>query len=343
MARGDDADRDQDGVYGLELVPEAGDESEPPAGREPRAERRETSRGTSQETKRETNQETIGSDRARQFPRTLRIVGLLAIAVALTITLWPTAGSKPAPAPVQIRVAGTALTPSGRITTLTLVLANDAQSSASVGRAEIQDADGRHIGSDRLWPAGDIPAGSTLAVDIPVPYACDTHIPQRLPIALHVSVSSPLDPGAAKDLAYPLDAQTWQRFEHYQSGICDSGDSAAVKIGAISVVGTDPATHSVQILTPVSVAEPLTVDGIFAAYQAFRVTADPEPPLTLPASGWQPITTTWQVRDCRTMADQGTKKQVLLLAYEGPTGGTSVAISLPENVVAQLAATACPH
>lgn len=326
MTWGDDANRDQDGVYGLEFLPENGDE--PPTA---------TTRGLRTE-----QAEAIGDDRSRRIPRALRIVGLLAVVAAFAVALWPTAGSKPAPAPLRIRLAGAELAPAGRITTLTLVLANDASSVASVGEAEIRDADGRRIGSDRSWPAGDIPAGSTLAVDIPVPYVCDTHLPPRLPVALHVSVTTPHVAGPPRDLSYQVDAQTWQKFEDYQSGICDSGASAAVKVGTISVAGTDRASHSVKILTQLSVAEPLTVDRISAANQAFQVTADPEPPLILPAGGWQAVTTTWQVPDCRSAADQWTRKQALLLAYEGPTGGTSVSIDLPPDVVAQLAATTCP-
>lgn len=335
MAQGDDADWDQDsnpdsdpdGIYGLELVPDTGEEPQPDA-----------IRGLSAAPR-----ETISGSRARRIPRALRPVGLLVIAVAVATTLWPSPKSKPAPVDVRIRVAGAALAPSGRIATLTLVLANDAAAAASVGDAEVQDADGHRIGSDRQWPAGDIPPGSTLAVDIPVPYVCDTHLPQRLPIALHVSVSSPLDPGVLRNLSYPLDPQAWQEFERYQSGVCDAGDSASVTVGAISVAGTDPATRSIRILVPVSVGEPLTVDGIHPANQAFRVTADPAPPLTLPAGGWQAIATTWRVPDCGLAADQWDKHQSLLLTYEGPTGGTSVRIPVPAAVVAQLSATACPR
>jgi hypothetical protein len=323
----DDAQRDQDRIYGLELIPENGDEAASPATRDAKAEQRET----------------IGTDTAHRLPRTLRLAGLLAIAVAFTIALWPTTKSKPSPSPTRIRVAAAVLAPSGRITTLTLVLANDAPSPASIGEAEIEDADGRLIASDRQWPAGDIPPGSTLAVDIPVPYACDTHIPQHLPIALHVSVSSPQQPNPPQNLSYPLDTPTWQEFEHYQSGICNSAANAAVSVGPVSVSGIDPATHSVKILTRISVNEPLMIDRISTINQAFRITTDPAAPLTLPATGWQSITTTWQVTDCKSMADQWDTTQALILAYEGPTGGSFLSIPLPEDVVTQLSATACPR
>ncbi|NUP51286.1 MAG: hypothetical protein HOW97_28835 [Catenulispora sp.] len=329
MAQGDDADRDAelDGVYGLELVPDIGEEPKPDA-----------IGGLSTAPR-----ETIGGSRARRIPRALRPIGLLVIAAVVATALWPSPKSKPAPADVRIRVAGAALAPSGRIATLTLVLANDAAAAASVGDAEVQDADGHRIGADRQWPAGDIPPGSTLSVDIPVPYVCDTHLPQRLPIALHVSVSSPLDSGTPRNLSYPLDPQAWEKFERYQSGVCDAGGPAAVTIGAIAVAGTDPTARSVRILVPVSVGAPLTVDGIHPANQAFRVAADPAPPLSLPSSGWQVIATTWQVPDCARAADQWDKHQSLLLTYEGPTGGTSVTIPVPAAVVAQLRATACPR
>lgn len=329
MAWEDDAQPDQDGIYGLELIPETGDEAGTQAAGDVRSEQRET----------------IGTETAHRLPRTMRYAGLLAIAAAFTIALWPSAGSKPtpSPSPTRIRVAAADLAPSGRITTLTLLLANDAPSPASIDAAEIRDADGRLIGSDRQWPAGDIPPGSTLAIDIPVPYACDTHIPQRLPVALHVSVSSPVHPDAPQSLSYPLDTPTWQKFERYQSGICDAAASAAVRIGAISVAGTNSETHALKVLVPISVGEPLMIDRISASNQALRVTADPPSPLTLPATGWQTIATTWHVTDCASMADRWNQTQSLMLAYEGPTGGTSLVIPLPADVVSQLSAAACPH
>ncbi|NUR28975.1 MAG: hypothetical protein HOV83_24555, partial [Catenulispora sp.] len=251
--------------------------------------------------------------------------------------------SNPAPPDVRIRVAGTALAPSGRLATLTLLLANDAQSPASIGQAEIQDAGGHRLGADRLWPAGDIPAGSTLAVDISVPYACDTHIPQDPPLALHVSVSTPQNSGTPQFLSYPLDAQAWQQFERYQSGVCNTPEAAGAEMGTISVAGTDPATGSVKVQIELLVYYPLMIDGITATNPALLVTADPAPPFTLPSNGWQTIGATWQVPDCKAMADQWGKPPSLLIAYEGPTGGTTFTIAMPATLSAQLAATACPH
>jgi hypothetical protein len=330
MAWGDDEERDQDGVYGIELIVETGGETGSRAFRELDAGRRET----------------IGGHGARRLPRILRVVGLLAALVTVTIAVWPSGtGPKPAPpAAVRIRVAGTRLAPTSHDATLTLVLANDAPSSASVGEAEILDAAGRRIGAHREWPAGDIAAGSTLAVDIPVPYVCDAVIPRQidLPVALHVSVSSALDPSALQHLSYPLDAQAWQNFEQYQSGACDSANSTTVKVGAISVAGTDPAARSIKILIPVSASRALTVYGIFATNQAFRAISDPAPPLPLPSSGPRSIAMTLKVSDCGSMAGQWDKNEFLILSYEGPAGGTSVTVSLPAPVIAQLAATACP-
>ena len=321
----DEAQRERDAVYGLELVPDSDDDAGIHGNPAVAVEQRET----------------LANDSVRRIPRVLRIVGALAAAAALTVAVWPSSGSKPAPAPLRIHLAGATLKPSGRITTLTLLLANDATSSASVDEADIQDADGRRLGTDRRWPAGDIPAGSTLAVDIAVPYVCDTHSPQRVPVRLHVSVSSPLLPSAPRELSYPVDPATWQEFEHFQAGVCDSAPSA-VEVGPVSIAGAQPANHSVRILTAISVGEPLTLDGVFALNPAFQVTADPQAPYTVPATGWQPIATTWRVPDCASMTGHWDARQALVLAYEGPTGGTSLIVPLPPNVVSQLAAIACP-
>ncbi|WP_344671992.1 hypothetical protein [Catenulispora yoronensis] len=332
----EDSEHEQDGVYGLELVSEAGEEPEATTGRG-------TGFGTSTGGTGVERRETIGSDQARRLPRALRVVGILAVGAALTVTLWPASGPRAAkPAPADIRVAGTSLVPAGRVTTLTLVLANDTPSSASIGEAVLQDADGRRIGSNRRWPAGEIASGSTLAINIPVPYYCDTHISQRLPIALHVSVSSPLDPGRSRTLSYPLDAQVWQQFTNYQAGVCDATSAIGLMTGQVSVVGTNPGTRSVKVVTPVWTDVPLTVDGLFSANPALWTTDDPQPPLVLPAGGWQPLVTDWHVSDCGAMSGQWDKAQSVVLAYEGPTGGTSLVIPLPAGVVAQLSATACP-
>ncbi|NUR58607.1 MAG: hypothetical protein HOV87_07945 [Catenulispora sp.] len=333
MAWEDDPQGDQDGVYGLELVQEGKDWAEDEESAE--AGSRRNPEATVEQ------RETIVGSTARQLPRILRVAGLVAVVVGFTIALWPSAGSKQAPAPLRIRVAGTTLAPSGRITTLTMILANDATSSASVDEADIRDADGHRIGDDRRWPAGDIPAGSTLSLDIAVPYTCDTHLQQHMPVTLHVSVASAPRTDPPRELTYPVDPRTWQEFEHFQSGVCSSAASK-VEVGPVSITDLEPATHSIKVRTDVSVHEPLTLDDITATNEAVQVTADPRPPLTLPATGWQPITTTWRVPDCASMAGHWGDRQELVFAYEGPLGGTSLTVPLPDDVVAQFAATACP-
>jgi hypothetical protein len=259
------------------------------------------------------------------------------------VALWPSARPKATPAPtgIPIHVAGATLKPSGRMTTLTMLLANDATSSASIDDADIRDADGRRIGTERRWPAGDIAAGSTLAVDIAVPYVCDTHSPQHVPVTLHVSISSPLHPGGLWELIYPVDPWTWQAFEHFQSGVCDSAAQGAVKIGGVSVAGVQREAHSVTLVTEISVKEPLTLDAVFTTNPALRVSSDPQPPLTVPAGGWQALVTTWQVPDCAAMAGRWGDEQALVLAYEGPVGGTSLTVALPGDVVQEVEAVGC--
>lgn len=276
--------------------------------------------------------ETIGGGSARrsrflQAPRTLRVLGTLAAAAALTIAVWPSpnAGPQAAPQPspqtatpaqtstpsmvnadlYKVDVAGTSLVQDYRDHAIMgLELANDASTRLTVVNAEVWDAVQTRLGYSATWPAGDVAPGTTKSVQMDLPYSCGAlRTTPVLPVTIRYSVSTPDDLSISHNYEYPVTAAAWDAFMQARAGLC-KGPAGGVFAVSAAIVPPSGRYHgrfeTDLMLTMDSVGRPgWTLVDVTAAVPAVTVTSDDLPVALTPGQS-EAVRTHWQFADCMT-------------------------------------------
>jgi hypothetical protein len=274
------------------------------------------------------DRETIGGDRDddgyligararfKQLPRTLRVAGILAVALVFALTVWPAAGTReaapqpvPTPAPVnldlyKVRLSATSL--DARDDTdhavLALQLTNSAAERLEVVSAELWDAVGTRLGSASVWPAEGLGAGTTVSVPVTLPYACDVYgfLPV-LPITVRYSISTPQAPESGHDYAYPLTSTLWEAYMRQRAAQCATPDSpiSASAIDTTQPIGapSDPQGFDLTFTIESAGSMAWSVENVASSRPGATITGTGLPVMV--ASG-QParVSTHWHVDDC---------------------------------------------
>ena len=274
------------------------------------------------------DRETIGGDgddyrygagawtRIRQLPRTLRVAGVLAVAFAFALTVWPAAGPReaapqplPTPSPInldlyKVRLSATTLDAEDGTdhAVLALQLTNSAAERLEVVNAELWDAVGTRLGSASVWPAEGLGAGTTVSVPVTLPYACDAYgfLPV-LPITVRYSISTPQNPESGHDYAYPLTSTLWDTYMRQRATQCATPDSpiSASAIDTTQPIGapSDPQGFELTFTVETGGTETWNVETVAATGPAVTVTGS-ELPVAVSPGQTAHVTTHWHLVDC---------------------------------------------
>ncbi|MEY9861933.1 hypothetical protein ABH935_007576 [Catenulispora sp. GAS73] len=254
-----------------------------------------------------------------RLPRPVRILGVLAAAGALTVAAWPTSGRReaapqPIPTPSQVnvdlykvRLGSTTLEASDGAdhAVLGLELTNNATAPLEVVSAEIWDAVGTRIGSASVWPAEGMNAGSTVSVPVTLPYACDdlTYLPV-LPLTIRYSVSTPQNPDAGHDYAYPLTGGLWDTYMRQRAAQCAGPGSqiAATAIDTTQPIGapSDPQGFDLAFTIEAAGTTEWIVDKVASTASDVVITGDGLPAVVDPGQTTH-VSTHWHLDDCARM------------------------------------------
>jgi hypothetical protein len=268
--------------------------------------------------------ETIGGSadigsRISRLPRAVRVAGMLAAAVALTVAAWPTTGAnqatpQPVPAPSQVnvdlykvRLGSTTLDAEDGAdhAVLGLELTNNATAPLEVVSAELWDAVGTRIGSASVWPAEGLTAGSTMSVPVTLPYACDefTYLPV-LPLTIRYSVSTPQNPDAGHDYAYPLTSALWDTYMRQRTMQCAKPDSeiTATAIDTTQPIGapSDPQGFDLSFTIEAAGTTEWSVDKVASTGSDVVITGDALP-VAVTSGQTAHVGTHWHLDDCARM------------------------------------------
>ncbi|NUP50521.1 MAG: hypothetical protein HOW97_24900 [Catenulispora sp.] len=322
--------------------------------------------------------ETIGGGSARrsrflQAPRTLRVLGTLAAAAALTVAVWPSpnAGPQAAPRPApqtptqtstpsvvntdlyKVNVAGTSLVQDYRDHAIMgLELANDATTRLTVVNAEVWDAVQTRLGYSATWPAGDVAPGTTKSVQMDLPYSCGVlRTTPVLPVTIRYSVSTPDDLSISHNYEYPVTAAAWEAFMQARAGLC-TGPAGGVFAVSSAIVPPSGSYHgrfeTDLMLTMDSVGRPgWTLVGVTAAVPGVSVTSD-DLPVTLAPGQSVPVRTHWQFADCMTTPrdDDGLSAvEVRTRPAGAPVDGSAdqqLMVYLRPELMARMMQASCP-
>ena len=274
------------------------------------------------------DRETIGGDpdglgyaagaraRLRRLPRTLRIAGVLAAALAFALTVWPAAGSReaappplPTPSPMnldlyKVRLSATTLDVQDGTdhAVLALELTNGAAERLEVVSAELWDAVGTRLGSASVWPAEGLGAGTTVSVPVTLPYACDAYgfLPV-LPITVRYSISTPQNPESGHDYAYPLTSTLWDAYMRQRATRCATSDSpiSASAIDTTQPIGapSDPQGFDLTFTIESAGAMAWSVENVASSRPGVTITGTALPVTVTPGETAR-VSTHWHVDDC---------------------------------------------
>jgi hypothetical protein len=257
-----------------------------------------------------------GGSRVTRFPRPLRIAAVLAVAVALTFAVWPTAGRReatllPVPAPSlvnvdlnKVQLDGTSLQiPDGADhAVLGLELTNSAPTRLEVVSAELWDAVGTRIGSAAMWPAEGLGGQSTESVPVTLPYVCnDFGFLPVLPMVIRYSISTPQDPTIRRDYAFPLTGPVWDSYMHQREAQC-SGSTNAIDATAIDTsqpIGapSDPQGFDLTLTLEAAGTTAWNVESVKADNPAMTITGSGMPVAVTPGQTAS-LATHWHLVDC---------------------------------------------
>lgn len=257
--------------------------------------------------------------RIGRLPRAVRVAGVLAAAVALTVAAWPTPGGREAapqliPTPSQVnvdlykvRLGSTTLEAADGAdhAVLGLELTNNATAPLEVVSAEIWDAVGTQIGSASVWPAEGMNAGSTVSVPVTLPYACDdfAYLPV-LPLTIRYSVSTPQNPEAGHDYAYPLTGMLWDTYMRQRTTQCARTDSqiTATAIDTTQPIGapSDPQGFDLSFTIEAAGTTEWIVDRVASMGSDVVITGDALP-VVVEAGQSAHVSTHWHLDDCARM------------------------------------------
>lgn len=291
--------------------------------------------------------------RIRRLPRRVRIAGVCAAATVLALAVWPAAGRReaapqPVPTPSQMDVdlykvrLGTTTLQAGNSAdhaVLGLQLTNNAATRLEVVSAELWDAVGTRLGSASMWPAQGLGAGSTASVPVTLPYACDVYgfLPV-LPITVRYSISTPQNPEAGHDYAYPLTDAIWDTYMRQRATQCARpGDEiSASAIDATQPIGApdDPEGFDLTFTVESAGAQTWSVDKVTAFRPGVTITGT-ELPVTVVPGQTARVSTHWHVDDCEHAPRWSQDLGVEFTAHTtGPAAGQSAPVE--QVFVAQL-------
>jgi hypothetical protein len=273
------------------------------------------------------DRETIGGDRDddgygsgararfRQLPRTLRVAGVLAVALVFALTVWPAAGTReaapqpvPTPSPVnldlyKVRLSATSLDAQDGTdhAVLALQLTNSAAERLEVVSAELWDAVGTRLGSASGWPAQGLSAGTTVSVPVTLPYACDYGFLPVLPITVRYSISTPQSPESGHDYAYPLTSTLWDAYMRQRATRCATPDSpiSASAIDTTQPIGapSDPQGFDLTFTIESAGATAWSVENVASSRSGVTITGTALPVMVTPGQTAR-VSTHWHVDDC---------------------------------------------
>ena len=252
--------------------------------------------------------------RIRALPRALRVSGVLAMALAFALTVWPAGGrqertSLPTPAPVnldlyKVRLSATTLNADNGAdhAVLGLQLTNSAAERLEVVSAELWDAVGTRLGSASGWPAQGLGAGTTVSVPVTLPYACDVYgfLPV-LPITVRYSISTPQNPDGGHDYAYPLTSTLWDVYMRQRATRCATPDSSisATAIDTTQPIGApvDPQGFDLTFTIESAGSTAWSVRSVASSRPGITITSTRMPVAVGPGQAAR-VSTHWHVDDC---------------------------------------------
>jgi hypothetical protein len=329
----------------VELLPEDESEDEPRAGSGP-----ETVGGGGRDRLAEFFQRP--ADRLAGLPMRARIASAAAVVVALALLLSLQISKAPTPpAPLQLRLTGASFAPSreGNGLTLSVVLTNDATTSALLYTSSIA-IDGLQTGTTRGTPLGTVPGdGAVFTYGFAMSFDCAVTaggVPRLTPRAdrsqLVVFAAGP--DGVRRELDIPFPYNPWADYNQARGNYCSNGTPHDV---VITYEGNrapaDTTAHSFRIVLGVknnSTTRRVRIDNVTQPSNSLALAPENIPTSVAPGNSGILLVTVL-VENC-DVAPRGLGTPYAQVYFSDDRGGPYVAeVPLPADAMASQIREAC--